>query len=54
MIFGYFWDDDRAIPNNPCSSNFHGDSAFSEPETRAIRVRGGVIIKKERKMNLVF
>jgi len=35
--FGYFWDDDRAIANNPCSTIFHGDSAFSEPETRAIR-----------------
>eukprot|EP00091_Calanus_sinicus_P005976 TRINITY_DN16534_c0_g1_i1.p1 TRINITY_DN16534_c0_g1~~TRINITY_DN16534_c0_g1_i1.p1 ORF type:complete len:295 (+),score=63.36 TRINITY_DN16534_c0_g1_i1:122-1006(+) len=35
--FGYFWADDRADPNNPCSQNYHGEAEFSEPEARAIR-----------------
>jgi len=35
--FGYFWSDNRLSVTDPCSGNYHGDSAFSEPETRAIR-----------------
>ena len=37
--FGYFWADDRADPNEPCSQNYHGEAEFSEPESRAIRVK---------------
>jgi len=35
--FGYYWADNRTKVNDPCSPNYHGESAFSEPETRAIR-----------------
>lgn len=36
--FGYFWTDTRRSVTDPCSGNYHGDYAFSEPESRAIRV----------------
>ena len=42
--FGYFWSDTRRSVTDPCSGNYHGEYAFSEPETRAIRV--GALMKK--------
>ena len=36
--FGYKWKTERFSATHKCSMNFHGDSAFSEPETAAIRV----------------
>ena len=36
--FAYFWEDERKEANDPCSINYHGERAFSEPESRAIRV----------------
>ena len=42
--FGYYWSDRRRSVTDPCSGNYHGEYAFSEPETRAIRV--GALIKK--------
>lgn len=36
--YGYEWGaDDNGSSPNPCSSVFRGDSAFSEPETQAVR-----------------
>ena len=37
--FGYKWKTERFSATHKCSMNFHGDSAFSEPETAAIRVK---------------
>jgi hypothetical protein len=36
--YGYEWGADNSGSSpNPCSSTFRGDSAFSEPETQAVR-----------------
>lgn len=36
--YGYNWGEDNSGSSpNPCSSTFRGDSAFSEPETQAVR-----------------
>jgi len=35
--FGYLWKDDRESANDVCSNGYHGNSAFSEPESRAVR-----------------
>lgn len=36
--YGYEWGaDDNGSSQNPCSNVFRGDSAFSEPETQAVR-----------------
>ena len=37
-----------ASSNNPCHEDFRGTSAFSEPESAAIRIRSGIFDNRNR------
>ena len=36
--FGHHWSDSSRTATDPCHYNYHGSEAFSEPESRAIKV----------------